>query len=242
MRFLAIIPSRYASTRFPGKPLQLINGKPMLQHVFERVKESGLFERAVVATDDMRIEKAVENFGGDVIMTSLHHQSGTGRCAEAAEKIGGNFEVIINVQGDEPFIEHTQLKMLCRCFLDNTVKIATLIKKIEKQEELFDSNVVKCVTDISGKALYFSRSPIPFLRDKPQKEWVYSTDYFKHIGIYGYRIKELLHLVKLPPNRLEQAESLEQLRWLSSGFTIHTALTEIETVAIDTPEDLLKIR
>jgi len=238
MNFIVIIPARYSSTRFPGKPLALIHGKPMIQRVYEQVMQCRQLSNVVVATDDERIEQAVKNFGGQVVMTAEHHQSGTERCAEAITKIPGSFDYVINVQGDEPFIKSSQIDLLCSCFQNQRTKIATLIKTISRNEELFSSHVVKVVIDSKKDALYFSRSAIPHHRNAMEKFWIHLSSYYKHIGIYGYERKTLLKIVKLPPSELEKAESLEQLRWLSNGYKIRTAETDEETISIDTQEDL----
>ncbi|HYV95457.1 MAG TPA: 3-deoxy-manno-octulosonate cytidylyltransferase [Chitinophagales bacterium] len=256
---LGIIPSRYASTRFPGKPLALIHGKPMIQRVYEQAMKCSSLQHVVVATDDERIERAVKDFGGNAMMTADHHQSGTERCSEVIQKIAGDFDVVINIQGDEPFIQPAQIELLCSCFkngdlsrssrnlsqsnrdlsrLSRETQIATLIKKISHHEELFNSNLVKVVTAENGQAMYFSRSAIPHQRNVSENYWVTNGVFYKHIGIYGYRKDVLEKIVSLPPNDLEKAESLEQLRWLAHGYHIQTAITDDETIAIDTAEDL----
>jgi len=237
MKFIAIIPARYQSTRFPGKPLALINNKPMIQWVYENVVKS--VDEVWVATDDERILKAVEKFGGNAIETLSTHQSGTDRCAEAARKIGknNNFDVIINVQGDEPFIQARQIELLKSCF-STDAEIATLIKRIESTEELFNPNRPKVVTDNQQNALYFSRSPIPFVRGAENENWVAMQPFWAHIGMYAYKKEVLQQISKLNQGMLEQAESLEQLRWLENGFKIKTAVTEHQSIGIDTPEDL----
>lgn len=238
MRTLAIIPARYASTRFPGKPLVDILGETMIYRVYDNVKSTA--DEVVVATDDRRIFDEVKNFGGNVVMTSAHHTSGTERCLEAAEILGASSEdVIINVQGDEPFVNPNQVHILKKLFQKNTIQIGTLIKRVEDPETLTNPNTPKVVVDVVGKALYFSRSVIPYLRSgdkEPHKKHVY----FKHIGMYGYRFSTLKELCLLPVSPLEQAEALEQLRWLENGYSIHTAQTLHDTIAIDTPEDLQK--
>jgi 3-deoxy-manno-octulosonate cytidylyltransferase (CMP-KDO synthetase) len=238
MNFIAIIPARYSSTRFPGKPLALIQGKPMIQRVYEQVMKCKQLSNVIVATDDDRIEQTVKKFGGHVVMTSENHQSGTERCAEAITKLPENFNYVINVQGDEPFIKSSQIDLLCSCFQDQQIKIATLIKTISRNEELFSSHVVKVVIDSKKDALYFSRSPIPHHKNTMEKFWIHLSSYYKHIGIYGYEKNTLLEIVKLPPSELEKAESLEQLRWLSNGYKIRTVETDEETISIDTPDDL----
>ncbi|MBX7139808.1 MAG: 3-deoxy-manno-octulosonate cytidylyltransferase [Chitinophagales bacterium] len=238
MNIIAIIPARYSSTRFPGKPLALIHGKPMIQRVYEQVMKSQKLSNVVVATDDARIEQAVKNFGGHVVMTSGLHQSGTERCAEVITKLPDNFDYVINVQGDEPFIQSSQIDLLCTVFTSPEVKIATLVKKISRSEELFNPNVVKTVINNAGEAMYFSRSPIPHHRSAMENYWVNLGNYYKHIGMYGYEKNTLAEIVTLPLNELEKAESLEQLRWLANGIAIRTTITEEETISIDTPEDL----
>lgn len=238
MKFITIIPARYQSTRFPGKPLAIINNKPMIQWVFENVIKA--VGEVWVATDDERIFKAVENFGGKAIETLSSHQSGTDRCAEAARKIGENydFDVVINVQGDEPFIQPQQIELLKSCFTTDT-DIATLIKKIETTEELFNPNRPKVVTDKWQNALYFSRSPIPYVRGAENENWVSVQPFWAHIGMYAYKKDVLQKISRLKQGILEQAESLEQLRWLENGFKIKTAVTDHQSIGIDTPEDLV---
>jgi len=239
MKFIAIIPARYQSTRFPGKPLALINNKPMVQWVYENVAKA--VDETWVATDDERILKAVENFGGKAIETLSTHQSGTDRCAEAARKIGknNNFDVVINVQGDEPFIQAKQIELLKSCFAANA-EIATLIKRIDTTEELFNPNRPKVVTDNQQNALYFSRSTIPFVRGAENINWLGGNIFWAHIGMYAYKTDVLQKISKLKQGILERAESLEQLRWLENGFKIKTAVTEHQSIGIDTPEDLMQ--
>ena len=241
MRFLGIIPARYASSRFPGKPLADIGGKSMIQRVYEQAKKSECLHKVIVATDDERIFTHVKNFEGEVIMTSSHHKSGTDRCAEVAENFQKDYEIIVNIQGDEPFADPSQIEILCRTFSDFDVLISTLIKQITKPEDLFNENIPKVVIDSAGFAMYFSRSTIPFNRKKVDKmHWLDDQIYYKHIGMYAYRTDVLLNLACLEESELENSESLEQLRWLENGFRIKTAVTDIETIAIDTPDDLLK--
>ena len=242
MEFIAIIPARYASTRFPGKPLAEIKGKPMVQHVYEKCSE--VFEHVVVATDDERIADAVKAFNGKVIMTSPDHPSGTDRIAEAAQTLSSefNFDIVVNVQGDEPFIDPTQLKQIQTCFDNPQTDIATLITPIKEAEILFDINKVKAVVDTSGFALYFSRQPIPFQRDIPQSEWVLHHDYFLHLGLYAYRAIILQKITQIEQTPLEKAEKLEQLRWLENGLKIRTAITSHSNFGIDTPNDLEKAK
>lgn len=241
MKFLAIIPSRYASTRFPGKPLALLGGKTVVQRVYERV--SKVFTDVCVATDDDRIATAVRDFGGNVVMTSSSHRSGTDRCCEAADKLGLQPNVVVNVQGDEPFIETSQLESVIRCFDDEATDIATLVKPFaatDGWEALSNPNSPKVVVDNDDNAIYFSRSVIPYLRGVPQQEWLLHHTYYKHIGLYAYRMNVLHEICTMPQGQLEVAESLEQLRWLQAGYRIKVGYTQVETVGIDTPEDLRK--
>lgn len=237
MNFIGIIPARFKSSRFPGKPLALINNKTMIQRVYENVSKA--LENVWVATDDKRIFNAVESFGGKAVMTSAEHQSGTDRCAEAARILSEKmkFDVVINVQGDEPFIQPEQIELLKLCFTGET-EIATLIKKIESSEELFNPNRPKVVIDKNQKALYFSRSPIPFVRGEKEERWTGLTIFWSHIGMYAYKSDVLQQITKLPQSTLELAESLEQLRWLENGFKIKTTETTHQSIGIDTPEDL----
>jgi 3-deoxy-manno-octulosonate cytidylyltransferase (CMP-KDO synthetase) len=241
--FLGIIPARYASTRFPGKPLALVNGKPMIERVYQQAMQ--VFENVYVATDDERITSAVKKFGGKVIMTSPSHPSGTDRICEALDKIekqeDKTYQVVFNVQGDEPYIQAEALNQLKECFNEASTHIATLAKPIHSTEDVFNPNHVKLVRDASGKALYFSRSPIPYLRNIPQEQWAEKHTYLKHLGIYAYRTEVLRKVTKLHPSTLEIAESLEQNRWLENGFTIRVEITEYESISIDTPEDLERV-
>ena len=243
METLILIPSRYASTRFPGKPLALIKNKPMVQYVFEAA--SKVEANVYIATDDDRIFNAVEKFGGKAVMTSCSHPSGTDRCYEAYQKIshklGKEFDIVVNVQGDEPFITPEQIQSLIGCFEDEEVQIATLAKKIENIETLQDINKVKVVFGRDDFALYFSRFPLPFCRGKEQSEWLKSHDYFKHVGMYAYRPKVLKEITLLKQGELEKQESLEQLRWLESGYRIKVKITEHESIGVDTPEDLRRL-
>ena len=243
MNILGIIPARYASTRFPGKPLADILGKPMIQRVYEQATKA--FSHVVVATDDERIFKTVESFGGNAIMTSSDHCSGTDRCAEAVVKIQQQknilFDIVVNVQGDEPFIAPEQLLQLTECFLLPEVQIATLVKPFSNDEDIFNINTPKVVLNKNGEAMYFSRSVIPFIRNAETNERQNKTTYYKHIGLYAYRVSVLLQLAQLPPSSLERAENLEQLRWLENGFRIQTAITHFPTKAVDTPEDLQRL-
>lgn len=238
MKFIAIIPARYQSTRFPGKPLAILAGKPIIQHVYENVLKS--VDLVWVATDDDRIAKTVESFGGRYIMTRADHPSGTDRCAEAAEQIAQtvDFDVIINVQGDEPFVCEPQLEALKNCFEDPNTEIATLVKVVENDEVLFNPNRPKVVFNSNHYALLFSRSTIPYIRGKETSEWLSSHTFYSHLGMYAYRKDVLPQLTKLQPSSLEQAESLEQLRWLENGYRIKIAETKFESIGIDTPDDL----
>ncbi|MCI7257180.1 MAG: 3-deoxy-manno-octulosonate cytidylyltransferase [Prevotella sp.] len=239
MKFISIIPARYASTRFPGKPLALLCGKSVIQRVYEKV--SGIIEETWVATDDERIFNAVKDFGGKAVMTRNDHKSGTDRIEEAIEKIGGDFDVVINVQGDEPFIQASQIKTVCDCFEDPSTEIATLGKPFgNDMDAVSNPNSPKIVVDKRGYAMYFSRSIIPFVRGKDEKEWPFSYPFLKHIGLYAYRRNVLKEVTQLPQGELEKAESLEQLRWLENGYRIKVGLTDVETVGIDTPEDLAR--
>ncbi|WP_462375936.1 3-deoxy-manno-octulosonate cytidylyltransferase [Segatella buccae] len=236
MKFIGIIPARYASTRFPGKPLAMLGGKSVIQRVYEQVKD--VLDDVYVATDDRRIFDMVLSFEGKVVMTSSSHQSGTDRIAEAIEKIGGDWDVIVNVQGDEPFIQQEQVEAVCRCFEDESTQIATLGKPFATMEAARNVNSPKIVVDNQGFAMYFSRSVIPFVRNVEENEWIERFPFLKHIGVYAYRKEVLKNITKLPQSSLEKAESLEQLRWLQNGYKIKVGLTDIETVGIDTPEDL----
>lgn len=239
MKFLGIIPARYASTRFPAKPLALLGGKTVIQRVYEQVKD--VLDDAYVATDDERIEAAVKAFGGKVVMTSVHHKSGTDRCYEALTKIGGHFDVVVNIQGDEPFIQPSQLHSIQDCFQDPATQIATLVKPFTPDsglEALENPNSPKVVLDKNRNALYFSRSVIPYLRGVEKNEWLSRHTYYKHIGLYAYRTEVLKEITALPQSPLELAESLEQLRWLENGYVIKAGITEVETIGIDTPQDL----
>ena len=236
MKFIAIIPARYASTRFPGKPLAILGGKPVIQRVYEQV--SSVLEEVYVATDDDRIFQTVEAFGGRAVMTSDRHRSGTDRIQEAATTIGTDADVVINVQGDEPFIHPSQIEALCRCFDNPTTQIATLGKPFETIEAVKNPNSPKIVVDNQGFALYFSRSVIPFVRGVDEAEWLSRYPFLKQLGLYAYRREVLREVTQLPMSSLEAAESLEQLRWLQNGYRIRVAETNIETVGIDTPDDL----
>ena len=236
MKFIGIIPARYASTRFPGKPLAVLGGKTVIQRVYEQA--SSVLEEAYVATDDERIFNAVESFGGRAVMTRADHKSGTDRIEEAAEKIGTDADVIINIQGDEPFIQKSQIETLMQLFEHTETQIGTLGKRFETIDAALNPNSPKIVTDLQGFALYFSRSVIPFVRGQEQAVWLEKYPFLKHLGLYAYRREVLREVTKLPQSPLEIAESLEQLRWLENGYRIRVGLTDVETVGIDTPEDL----
>ncbi|MEO8150055.1 MAG: 3-deoxy-manno-octulosonate cytidylyltransferase [Bacteroidia bacterium] len=235
--FIGIIPSRYASTRFPGKPLTMIDGMSMIERVYRQAQLSTSLSKVIVATDDERIYDHVKNFGGEVAMTSTTHQSGTDRCAEVISQLKEQYDVAINIQGDEPYIQPEQIDLLCSCFEKEQTQIATLIKEIKNIEDIQNPNVVKAVASKELIALYFSRHAIPFNRNNSE-----STIYYKHIGIYAYRTNILSLISKLPVSLLESAEALEQLRWLENGYSIQTAITNYETIAVDTPADLEKLK
>ena len=238
MNFIGIIPARFQSTRFPGKPLAILGDKPIIQWVYQNAKEA--LDEVFVATDDERIFKAVEAFGGNAVYTSPNHQSGTDRCAEAAQKVAAKiaFDVVINIQGDEPFIKPEQIEGLKACFNTPATEIATLIKPITNAAEITNINRPKVVINNNQEAMYFSRSAIPFVRDHKPEEWINRNTFFSHIGMYAYRFDVLLKLTQLPLGIMEKAESLEQLRWLENGYRIKTAQTQFENIGIDTPEDL----
>ncbi|MFQ9317041.1 3-deoxy-manno-octulosonate cytidylyltransferase [uncultured Dysgonomonas sp.] len=239
MKFIAIIPARYASTRFPGKPLADMGGKPMIQRVYEQVKRA--VHDVWVATDDSRIFEAVQSFGGKAVMTSTDHRSGTDRIQEAYSKIGEDFDVVINVQGDEPFIQPEQIESLKECFDSKGVELATLVKPFKKEDGfdvLFNPNSPKVVINKKSEAIYFSRSIVPYIRDVHHTEWLDKHTFYKHIGMYAYRADVLKEITQLPQSSLEKAESLEQLRWIENGYRIRVGYTDVETIGIDTPEDM----
>ena len=240
MKILGIIPARYASTRFPGKPLVQINGKSMIQRVYEQAIQAKTLNKVVVATDDERIANEVLRFGGKFIFTGNHHVSGTDRCAEIAAKLP-DFEVIINIQGDEPYISPHQIDLVSSCFHTVQTQLATLIKVIHTEEELFNVNIPKVVVNAQQEAVYFSRQTIPYLRNSAKENWLKERQFYKHIGIYGYTSEALNAITKLPPSSLEIAESLEQLRWIENGYSIQTKVTSLETISIDSPDDLIKL-
>ncbi|MCD0489006.1 3-deoxy-manno-octulosonate cytidylyltransferase [Pedobacter sp. MC2016-14] len=240
MKTIGIIPARFASTRFPGKPLVQIDGKSMIRRVYEQASKALSLDDLVVATDDERIVAEVESFGGSYVFTGSNHQSGTDRCAEVVSLKPG-FDVAINIQGDEPYIDPAQIELLAGCFNDPSVKLATLVKEIHSQEELFNANIPKVLINSNQQAIYFSRHPVPFIRNEEQSNWLNAHQFYKHIGIYGYTIPTLLAITQLPPSSLEIAESLEQLRWIENGYSIQTRMTSLETRAVDTPDDLNRI-
>lgn len=237
--YIGIIPARYASSRFPGKPLARILGKTMIQRVWEQAQISSRLNKVIVATDDVRIFNEVQSFGGTCIMTGEQHQSGTDRCAEVALSLNlDSSAVVINIQGDEPYIRPEQIDILCACFSNPQVQLATLIKSFRNIEETRSANTVKAVIDKYGRALYFSRAAVPYFRDEQE---AHVSAFWQHIGIYGYRADTLKTIATLQPSRLETIEKLEQLRWLEEGFAIQTARAEYESWSIDTPDDLEKV-
>ncbi len=244
MKVLGIIPSRYASTRFPGKPLADICGKSMVQRVYEQVKAAAGVEKVMVATDDNRIVRHVESFGGNVMLTKSNHANGTSRCREVVEKLekqGHYFDVIINIQGDEPLIQPKQISQLIALFANETTDIATLAHPIKEMEELMNPNAVKVVTGVQKQALYFSRQAIPFVRGENPENWFGRSIFYKHLGLYAYRTSVLKKIVMLPFGKLEQSEKLEQLRWLENGFVIKVGITDYEGVGVDVPGDIIKL-
>lgn len=243
MKFIGIIPSRYESTRFPGKPLIDIGGKTMIRRVYEQAKLS--LDNVFVATPNDNILKEVESFGGQAIITNPSHPSGTDRCSEAADILkskGIDFDIVINIQGDEPFIDPEQIEDLKKCFNNQEVEIATLVRKIKDKENIFNPNIVKVVFNKKKEAIYFSRSAIPFARGVQQEDWLKNFDFYNHIGIYGYKYETLKEITSLSSSSLEKIESLEQLRWLENGYKIKIGVTEYESFGIDTPEDLEKVK
>lgn len=239
MKYIGIIPARYASTRFPAKPLAILGGKTVIERVYRQVEN--VLDDVVVATDDERIMNAISQFGGKAVMTSVNHKSGTDRVYEAFTKIGEGFDVVVNIQGDEPFIQAKQLEAIRKCFDDDNVDIATLVKPFKPEDGLSaleNINSPKVVVNKRMEAMYFSRSIIPFCRGKEKEDWLYSHTYYKHIGLYAYRADVLKEITSLPQSELELAESLEQLRWLENGYKIKVGVSDVETIGIDTPEDL----
>lgn len=239
MKILGIIPSRYASTRLPAKPLVMIKGKSMVQRVYEQVSKSKLLSRVIVATDHQEIYDHVKHFGGEVCMTRTDHASGTDRCYEALDLQPEKYDYVINVQGDEPFIQPDQIDLLA-AVLDGKTEIATLVKAIVSLDELVNPSEAKVVVNRRGEALYFSRSMIPFINKSPQEQWLEKHTFYKHVGMYAYRCDVLKEISGLAVSMLEKAESLEQLRWLENGFRVTVVETETESFAIDTPADLDK--
>mgnify|MGYP000259417768 CR=1 FL=1 len=239
MKTLGIIPSRYASTRFPGKPLIEIDGKTMIQRVYEQAKKATSLSEVIVATDDDKIFNHVISFEGNVMMTSSSHESGTDRCAEVLNNTKENYDVVVNIQGDEPFIQPEQIDSLAEFMINNDFQIGTLAKLLTNTIDLFNPNIVKVIFAYH-KAIYFSRHPIPYIRDFENENWIYQYNFHKHIGLYAYKMKTLLKLTTLLTSKLEFAESLEQLRWLENGYSIGIEVTKLETFGIDTLEDLKK--
>lgn len=244
MNFLGIIPSRFGSTRLEGKPLADICGKPMIQHVYERANK--VIKEVYVATDDKRIEEVVKSFGGNVVMTSTHHNSGTNRCLEAYDKIQENseikYDVVINIQGDEPMLESNQVSELMNCFENPQTEIATLVTKVKKAEELQSKSSAFVIYDVNMRAIYFSRTVIPAVKELDKSEWFGKIDFYKHIGMYAYRPNVLAEISSLHQSKLELIEGLEQNRWIENGFSIHVGITEFDSVSVDTQEDLENIR
>lgn len=237
---LGIIPARYSSTRFPGKPLVLIKGKTMLQRVYEQAKLSHLLNKIVIATDDERIEEHAKSFGAQVVLTNPNHSSGTDRCFEAYEIVNEKFDYVINVQGDEPFLHPNQINSLAE-ICDGITQIATQMIKCSSYEVLFDTGEVKITLNVNNEALYFSRNVIPFIKNINQNEWHNHFDYYRHVGMYAYKTEALQKITQLPVSKLEKAESLEQLRWLEHGFKIKCVVTNYDSHCIDTPEDIEKV-
>jgi len=239
MNVIGIIPARYNSSRFPGKPLAMIGDKSMIQRVYERARLSGI-KRVVVATDDKRIVEHSKKIGAEVVLTSKKHLTGTDRCAEAYKKLGEKYDIVVNIQGDEPFIDPQHIKLLAHSFTDKSTSLATLVEQFESYDELHSSSTVKVVSDVNDHAIYFSRAIIPLVRDYKQIDWLKNYEYFKHIGAYAYRAETLTELVKLKQCNLEKAESLEQLRWIFYGYKIKVVKVKYHGISVDTPEDLEK--
>ncbi|MEI6489581.1 MAG: 3-deoxy-manno-octulosonate cytidylyltransferase [Bacteroidota bacterium] len=242
MNIVGIIPSRFASTRFPGKPLIDIGGKTMIQRVYEQACKSKSLSKVVVATDDINIEQHVKSFGGNVVMTSDQHQSGTDRCFEAITKVSSTADVVINIQGDEPFIHPEQIDLVASCFTNPKVQIATLVKKLTEMDDLVSNTIMKVIMNKNKEAIYFSRQAIPYIRGKEQNDWLNHFTYYKHIGIYAYTVSTLREITSLEQSSLELAESLEQLRWIENGYKIKIEVTDFESVSVDAPEDLKKLQ
>ncbi|MFN7912233.1 MAG: 3-deoxy-manno-octulosonate cytidylyltransferase [Bacteroidota bacterium] len=241
MSVIGIIPARYASSRFPGKPLALIHGKSMLQRVYEQAMQANLISTLIIATDDERISKHAEDFGARAILTSAHHVSGTDRCYEAYQNYGQTFDYVLNIQGDEPLLNPAQINELC-AVADGVTEIATQMIKCNSHDVLFDTNEVKIALNTNQEALLFSRNVIPFIKNKPEKEWHNSHDFYRHVGMYMYKTTVLKEITALSPGKLETAESLEQLRWLENGYKIKCIETKFDSHCVDTPEDLEKIK
>lgn len=239
MKILGIIPARYASTRFPGKPLALIKGKTMIRRVYEQALKSEL-DAVAVATDDVRIADEVMSFGGRYVMTDPNHRSGTDRCREALNLVEEKYDAVVNIQGDEPFINPLQINMLCDLIRKDDTCLASLAKRIVSADELFSPNTVKVVMNAKGDALYFSRNPMPFMRNVDRDEWMVKGVFYKHIGIYAYKAETLRQVAAMQASTLEIAESLEQLRWLENGMCIRMGITDAESVSIDVPSDIAK--
>lgn len=239
MKVVGIIPARYASTRFPGKPLALIKGKPMIQRVYEQALKSQLDE-VVIATDDVRIADAVMDFGGRYVLTDPNHRSGTDRCQEALDLLDSQYDAVVNIQGDEPFIDPRQINQVMELISRDDTQLASLAKKIVDEVELFSINTVKVVMNKMGNALYFSRNPIPYMRNVDRSEWLKNGVFYKHIGIYAYKSETLRRIAEMQPTALEVSESLEQLRWLENGLDIRIGITDTENVSIDQPRDIEK--
>ncbi len=244
LQFTGIIPARFASSRFPGKPLVLLGDKPMIQRVYDQASKA--LDQVYVATDDKRIFDTVIKFGGKAVMTSADHLSGTDRCAEAVELItaetGKKTDVVVNIQGDEPFIKPHQITQLIKCFNDDSVELATLVREVEPEEDIFNPNQPKVILSLSGDAIYFSRAAIPFIRDAEMSSWSQKHKYYKHIGLYAYKTNTLIKLTRLKRSSLEISESLEQNRWIENGYRIRTSVTEWESIGIDTPDDLVRAK
>lgn len=236
-----IIPARYASTRFPGKPLTSIEGKTMIHRVYEQAIKSDRLDKVIVATDDERIARHVKDFGGEAMITASNHPSGTDRCAEVLQKLGADYSYVINIQGDEPFIDPGQIDTLAAVLQDGSTEIATLIIPVEDKDVLFDTGEVKIVLNQKMEALYFSRSVIPYLKDVPEREWHLRRAYYRHVGMYAYRSDILGKITKLPVSSLEKAESLEQLRWVEAGYKVKCVITHYDSHCIDTPDDIAKV-
>ena len=239
MKVIGIIPSRYASTRFPSNPLAMIKGKTMIQRVWEQAWKSKL-DAVVVATDDMRIADEVLKFGGLYVLTDPNHRSGTDRCREALYMVEGQYDAVVNIQGDEPFIDPAQINQVIELIGRDDTQLASLAKRIEDEDELFSPNVVKVVMDKQGNALYFSRNPIPFMRNLDRDKWLQKGEFYKHIGLYAYKTETLCQIAEMQSTTLEKAESLEQLRWLENGLSIRIGITQLESLSIDTQEDYEK--